>query len=106
MPFSSSSPLRTAISKVESALLASPLANEAIALSASSLMSTLRVPKPRSSVIARERRAIMSSSESACKTKTLQRERSAPLTSKEGFSVVAPMRIMLPFSTKGRKASC
>lgn len=28
------------------------------------------------------------------------------MTSKEGFSVVAPMRMMLPFSTKGRKASC
>ena len=28
------------------------------------------------------------------------------MISKEGFSVVAPMRMMLPFSTKGRKASC
>ena len=28
------------------------------------------------------------------------------MTSKDGFSVVAPMSRMLPFSTKGRKASC
>ena len=33
-------------------------------------------------------------------------ERSAEFTSKEGFSVVAPIRIIVPFSTYGRKASC
>ena len=45
----------------------------------------------------------MASSSSPRRTNTLHRERSAPFTSKEGFSVVAPMRMMLPFSTKGRK---
>ena len=29
-----------------------------------------------------------------------------PLISNEGFSVVAPIKMMLPFSTKGRNASC
>jgi len=28
------------------------------------------------------------------------------MTSKDGFSVVAPMRMIVPFSTCGRKASC
>ncbi len=41
----------------------------------------------------------MSSTESGCSTKTFERESSAELSSKEGFSVVAPMSVMLPFST-------
>ena len=36
----------------------------------------------------------------------MQRDSSAALISKDGFSVVAPMRMMLPFSTNGRNASC
>ena len=48
----------------------------------------------------------MSASVSPCRTKTRQRESKALLISKEGFSVVAPMRTMLPFSTNGRNASC
>ena len=36
----------------------------------------------------------------------MQRERRAEFTSKEGFSVVAPIRIIVPRSTWGRKASC
>ena len=36
----------------------------------------------------------------------MQRESRAAFTSNDGFSVVAPIRMMLPFSTKGRKASC
>ncbi len=39
-------------------------------------------------------------------TYTRQRESRAAFTSKEGFSVVAPTRITVPFSTWGRKASC
>src|SRR5260221_421357 len=34
------------------------------------------------------------------------RESSGEMTSKEGFSVVAPMKVMWPASTCGRKASC
>ena len=36
-------------------------------------------------------------------TKTRQRERRAPFTSKEGFSVVAPMSMMLPLFHEGQE---
>ena len=36
----------------------------------------------------------------------MARDNSAELTSNDGFSVVAPMKVMRPCSTKGRKASC
>ena len=105
-PFSFTSPLSTAISRVESALRASPLANSAIVASISSEISTSCPPKPRGSAIARLKSPVSSSVFSACNTNTLQRDRSAPFTSNEGFSVVAPISIMLPFSTYGKKASC
>ena len=37
---------------------------------------------------------------------TRSRDRSAPFSSKDGFSVVAPTRTMSPASTNGRNASC
>ena len=106
LPFWSTSPFNTAISKVDRALRASPLANSAIIAIISGAISTSCPPKPRSSCSALFKRSVSSSVESACNTNTLQRERSAPFTSNEGFSVVAPMSIMLPFSTKGKNASC
>ncbi len=39
-------------------------------------------------------------------TTTRERERSGEITSKEGFSVVAPIKVIKPDSTWGRKASC
>jgi hypothetical protein len=48
----------------------------------------------------------ISSSASGCSTYTVARERSAELTSNDGFSVVAPMKVSRPLSTKGRKPSC
>ena len=36
----------------------------------------------------------------------MARDSSAPITSNEGFSVVAPMKVSSPSSTYGRKASC
>ena len=69
-------------------------------------MRTSCSPKPRGSARARRSRAVMSSSARALRTKTLQRDRRALLTSKDGFSVVAPIRMIDPFSTKGRNASC
>ena len=69
-------------------------------------MCTVWLPKPRGSVSVRRRSDASSASVSACKTNTLQRDKSAAFTSKEGFSVVAPIKTMLPFSTNGRKASC
>ncbi len=47
-----------------------------------------------------------SSTESGLSTCTEQRLRRGAFTWKEGFSVVAPTRRMVPFSTWGRKASC
>jgi hypothetical protein len=42
----------------------------------------------------------------AAQYKDLGTRQSAPISSKEGFSVVAPTRITVPSSTTGRKASC
>src|SRR5688572_21089493 len=47
-----------------------------------------------------------SASDNGCSTYTAARESSALFTSNDGFSVVAPMKVMRPCSTKGRKASC
>ena len=57
-------------------------------------------------MIARRRIASIVAWESDCSTKTFERESSAALTSKDGFSVVAPISTMSPASTRGRKASC
>ncbi len=106
IPLSCRSPLRTTISRVFKAILASPSAKLAIMYSTSSPMRIACPPNPRGFCSAFFSSWISSSTDSACKTKTLHRDNSAELISKEGFSVVAPMRIMLPFSTKGRNASC
>ena len=39
-------------------------------------------------------------------TNTCDLERSAGITSNEGFSVVAPIKVIIPFSTAERSASC
>ena len=105
MPFFSS-PFNTTISSVESAIRASPLLNVAMAASSSSAISTRWLPNPRLSASARRSSSTTSASVSAFSTNTLQRDNNAPFTSNDGFSVVAPMSVMAPFSTKGRKASC
>src|SRR5256886_8048743 len=46
------------------------------------------------------------SSFSGSNTNTRQRESSGAVSSKLGFSVVAPISVMIPFSTQGRNASC
>lgn len=46
------------------------------------------------------------STESGFSLKTIDLEIKALLTSKYGFSVVAPINITVPFSTKGSNASC
>ena len=48
-------------------------------------------------------RVAMFSRESGFSSKMREREISAPLTSKYGFSVVAPMRMTVPSSTNGRR---
>ena len=102
----SRSPFSTAISRVERAVRASPFAKTAIMRSTSSSIWISSFPKPFGLSIALLRSFTRSSSVRAFKTNTLHLERRALFTSKDGFSVVAPMSIMLPFSTKGRNASC
>src|SRR5277367_1664955 len=70
--------------------------------------STLRcsAPKPRSSVSARSSSLPRSATSKDFSTYTRARDSKALLTSKEGFSVVAPMNISVPSSTYGRKVSC
>ncbi len=48
----------------------------------------------------------MADLESGWTMMTRERDRSGEMTSNEGFSVVAPMRVMRPDSTWGKKASC
>ena len=75
-------------------------------LIASSEIFIFSSPKPLISLIARFNMIFISCISNGLKTKTLQRDNRAELISNEGFSVVAPIKIILPFSTNGRKASC
>ena len=47
-----------------------------------------------------------SSLDRGCSTYTTARDKSAELTSNDGFSVVAPTKVNSPLSTCGKKASC
>lgn len=62
--------------------------------------------KPFTSFKARCNKFTISSIVSAFSVNTLQRDNKAELISNDGFSVVAPIKIMLPCSTYGKKASC
>ena len=118
-----------ASSKSPSALLASPLDNSAIneraslsifgprpagpsprAAGACPRAAALRVPSDLiimpSFLQAFLRTFRMSFLESGLTMTTRERERSGEMTSKDGFSVVAPIRVIRPDSTWGRKASC
>ena len=101
-----SSLLLITISKVDNAFLASPLLKDAIRCKQSSDISIFKFPNPFGLEMACLSKETISSSSSALRTNTLQRDKRAPLISNDGFSVVAPISIMLPFSTKGKKASC
>lgn len=52
------------------------------------------------------RNTITSSDCIGSRTYVLHRERSALMTVKLGFSVVAPISVIIPFSTHGRSTSC
>ena len=103
LPSGRMSPLSTTISNVFSAVRASPLAKLAIISSMPSASSTRLPPKPRGSVSARRSSSVSSPAERPCSTNTLHRDKSAELISNEGFSVVAPMRMIVPSSTNGRR---
>ena len=72
-----------------------------------SSISSWRPPSPRST-LSSARRTIgsISASPSARSVKTRTRDSSAALTSNDGFSVVAPIKVTVPFSACGRTASC
>ena len=90
-----------------SATRASPEATSCRNASASGSSVTFSLPSPCSvSVSARRTTCATSSSESGWSVRTRVRERSAEMTSNDGFSVVAPMNVTVPFSTWGRMASC
>ncbi len=62
-------------------------------------------PRSRSSRAARITRS-MAAGGKGSSTKTWHRDSRAALRLKLGFSVVAPIRVMVPRSMWGRKASC
>src|SRR5581483_3390814 len=91
-----------------SARRASPCAyatSASIASGASATGPASPFPFPSSGML-RSMRVRMWVSESGSNTNTRQRESSGAVSSNEGFSVVAPISVITPFSTQGRKASC
>jgi len=75
--------------------------------SSSSGTSIFLPPSPRFwSASARRSSVTSCSSVSGFSAYTRLRDNSAEITSNDGFSVVAPIRMISPFSTYGRKASC
>ena len=106
-PAPSGGVVSTASSKALSRLRASPPATSSRWLAASVLITTCRAPKPCSgSARARSSRRCRSCGSSGCSRNSRARLTSALFTSKKGFSVVAPIRLTVPFSTQGRRASC
>ena len=63
-----------------------------------------RAPAPCSAALQQRRRSPARSARAA--RRPCERESSAEITSNDGFSVVAPIRMMSPRSTYGRNASC
>src|ERR1700730_18389040 len=107
IPLRSRIALRAASSSVLYADRASPFANEAMRINTSSLASNCSLPSPRSlSSSARRNSSAIKGVGSAAKMYTLVRDNNGEMTSKDGFSVVAPINVMCPASTYGRNASC
>ena len=90
-----------ASSRICSAALASPPARFARSSTASRAAPPPRAPRRRA-----RGSPTSSSSESAVSSITVHRDRSAELTSKYGFSVVAPMSVTRPSSTACSTESC
>ena len=97
----------TASSRAERATRASPPAQRASLSMRSGSTRGFARARPRS-LSSRERLRILASSSGASgsRTTTRQRESSAEFTSNDGFSVVAPMSVIVPSSTAPRSASC
>ena len=106
-PSSPGSAATTAISRAFRATRASPFAMFTRCATASGSSSGASRPRPpASSDNARSTIPVIASSSSACSVNTRQRDSSGALTSKDGFSVVAPMKVIVPSSTWGRMTSC
>ena len=87
-----------------SAFLASPLDISARNSSASSSIAALSLPMPFfSSYTARFIIVLISSFSSGFNSNIIDLDIKAPFTSKYGFSVVAPIRIIVPSSTNGSR---
>ena len=96
-----------ASSNVFKAHLASPLDNAAISWSTPSSMERFLFSKPFSeSFKALVNMWTMSFLSRLFNVKTLHRDKSGEIISKDGFSVVAPMKVTVPSSTCGSIASC
>ena len=96
--------VRAPSSRAFSAALASPLDISARKSAASSSRSTSILPRPLSlSETALSRSLLTLSLESGLSSNILDLDTRARLTSKYGFSVVAPMRMTVPSSTNGRR---
>ena len=96
----SASAVAWASSRIWSAARASPPARSAMVARTSGLAGVPSSPAPRPRI------STSSSSESAVSSITVHRESSAELTSKYGFSVVAPMSVTSPSSTACSTESC
>ena len=92
-----------AVSKAFRAMRASPLAMFTKCAKASSANVAFKGPNPRTwSSKARLTMAAIWSSDRLCKVNTRHRESRGAITSKDGFSVVAPLKVIVPSSTWGR----
>ena len=107
MPSELGSVVRTANSMAFNEIRASPLAVFAKNSRASSSITALYTPNPFStSVNALFIIVLIFSIERAFNSNIILLETRALLTSKYGFSVVAPIKIIVPSSTYGKRASC
>src|SRR6266508_6247372 len=94
----------TAASSPVSAILASPPATSTRWSSASSSTLTGMPPRPRSSSSsARSRSARTSDGDSGSRRSRRQRDRSGVTSEKYGFSVVAPIRVIVPSLHRGQQ---
>ena len=98
--------VRTATSSPFNAVLTSPFAISAIFLKVLSSILMLYSPNPSFLSNAFFNILYISSSVNGLSFITIDLEIKALLTSKYGFSVVAPINIIVPFSTNGSNASC
>ena len=80
-----------------------PLKRKRASVSRSSIGFSLRMTSSRKALSSN---CLRSATSSDFSTNTWQRDRRGVMTSKEGFSVVAPMRMTVPASTAPRRASC